>query len=145
LGCCSRTTTSRTHCTLASVRRSRGGHRGRIGGAQDRDEIGAEARTGTGTMVVLEGNDAAGRITVGVCVMEKKVRILTLWPVEVFLFLLLGGSRILADTWMLYTVLSSWLLIDSCYLPARVSQLAGSCSIGWLVVVSGACPHLINF
>jgi hypothetical protein len=30
-------------------------------------------------MVVMQGNGGAGKITIGVCVMEKKVRILALW------------------------------------------------------------------
>jgi hypothetical protein len=60
-------------------------------------------------MVVMEVMSAAPAGSPLACVMEKKVRILTLWSVEAFLFLLLGGSRILVNTWMLHVAFSSWL------------------------------------
>jgi len=125
------------------------------------DRGGGGQGPGRAAMVVMEGNGGAGKITIGVCVMEKKVGILTLWSVEVFLFLLLGGSRILANTWMLDAVLSSWLLIDSCSCSssACVSISSAYVSIGRLllldfsknagcgsfVVASGTCPRLIKF
>jgi hypothetical protein len=40
-------------------------------------------------MVVMQGNGGAGKITIGVCVMEKKVRIFGLWFTE------------FANTWVL--------------------------------------------
>jgi hypothetical protein len=51
-------------------------------------------------MVAMEGNGGADKITIGVCVMEKKVRILALWFLEVSLFLPWWFTEF-ANTWML--------------------------------------------
>jgi len=57
-------------------------------------------------MVAMEGNGGADKITIGVCVMEKKVRILALWFLEVSLFLPWWFTEF-ANTWMIGVLFSN--------------------------------------
>nr|CAB3498920.1 unnamed protein product [Digitaria exilis] len=86
-------------------------------------------------MGVMEGNGGTGKITIGVCVMEKKVRILALWSLEVSLSLPWLFTDAYASISSAYVSIGRFLLLD-------FSKNAGC---GSCVVTSRICSYLMKF